>query len=130
MEENGLTISNTQFLLHNRWLYTWTSPNESVRNQTNYILIQKRWEYSIRNCRSYTGTDISSDHELLMANMTIKMKRTLKSAETERFNIDCDMSKYTIEVKNKFQVFEKLQLEETIQEKTMDKMENGNPKMD
>lgn len=66
--------------------------------------------------------------------MTIKMKRTLKSDETKRLNFGCDkcdISTHAIGVKNKLQVFEKLQLYETIQEKNNKQNGEGQPqKMD
>lgn len=117
VEENGLTISNTQFLLYNRWLCNWTSLNKSVRTQTDYILIQKRWKSSIKKCRTYTGTKINSDHE------TPYIKYDDQDEENSQISWNWTLQfwpwhvKNATEVMNKFQVFEKLQLEETIQKK-------------
>ena len=37
-QENALVIANTLFQQHKRRLYTWTSPDGQLQNQTDYIL--------------------------------------------------------------------------------------------
>ena len=39
--------TNTLFQQHERWLYTWTSPNGQYWNQIDYILNSQRW----RSCK-------------------------------------------------------------------------------
>ena len=53
-QENALVIANTLFQQHNRWLYTWTSPDAQHRNQIDYILCSQRWRSSIR--KNKTGS--------------------------------------------------------------------------
>ena len=65
---------HTQFPLHNRRLYTWTSSNKLARNEIDYILINERWKFSIQKCRTCTGADLSTDHELLVAKLALKLK--------------------------------------------------------
>ena len=47
-KENNLVIGNTLFKEHPRRTFPWTSPDGQTRNQTDYILIQKRWKISMR----------------------------------------------------------------------------------
>ena len=37
-QKNALVIANTLFQQHNRWPYTWTSPDGEYQNQMDYIL--------------------------------------------------------------------------------------------
>jgi len=41
-QENELVIANTFFQQQKRRLYTWTSPDDQYRNQTDYILCSQR----------------------------------------------------------------------------------------
>jgi len=43
------------------------------------VLIDKRWKTAVRNCRTYQGADISSDHSLVMCKLQLRlMCRKLK----------------------------------------------------
>ena len=46
-QDNALVIANTLFKQHKRRLYTWTSPDDQYRNQSDYILCSQRWRSSI-----------------------------------------------------------------------------------
>ena len=45
-QDNALVKANTLFQQHKRRLYTWTSPDDQHRNQTDYILCSQRWRSS------------------------------------------------------------------------------------
>ena len=47
-QQNALVIANTLLQQHKRRLYTWTSPDDQHRNQTDYILCFQRWRNSIQ----------------------------------------------------------------------------------
>ena len=49
-QENTLVIANTFFQQHKRRLYTWTSPDDQYRNQTDYIFLWPKME------KLYTGS--------------------------------------------------------------------------
>ena len=66
-QENALVITNTLFQQHKRRLYTWTSPDDQYRNQTDYILCSLRWRSSIQSAKTRPGADCGSDHGLLIA---------------------------------------------------------------
>ena len=46
-------------------------PDGIHKNLTDLILIDKRWKSTVRNCRTYQGADISSDHNLVMRKVQI-----------------------------------------------------------
>ena len=60
--EKNLAIANTYFQHPDRLLYTWKSPGDVFRNQIDYILIRKRHRNSVKQCKTYPGADIASDH--------------------------------------------------------------------
>lgn len=58
VEENELVVLNTQFKMHPRNLYTWISPlskaERIIRNQIDYILINKRFRNSCTRVRTFS----------------------------------------------------------------------------
>lgn len=80
-QEKDMVITNTWFKLPKRRLYTWISPAESdtqepVRNQIDYILINKRFRNCIKSVTTYPGSDAESDHVPLVTNLKLKLKVT------------------------------------------------------
>lgn len=86
--ENGFVVSNTLFENHKRRRYTWTSPLDGNRYQIDYILVQKRYRNCVKNARSYPGADICSDHNLVLAEVCVRLKRTAKGKKKEEIDID------------------------------------------
>ncbi|KAI5707314.1 hypothetical protein M8J77_000030 [Diaphorina citri] len=76
---------NTFFKLPKRRLYTWKSPVDNphniVRNQIDYIIINKRYKNSITSTKTLPGADVASDHVLLMCELKLRLKR-VKSNNT------------------------------------------------
>ena len=77
-------IANTLFQQHNRRLYTWTSPDGQHQNQIDYILCSLRWRISIQSAKTRPGADCGSDHKLLLAKFTLKLKKVGKTTRTFR----------------------------------------------
>lgn len=77
--EEQLVVTNTFYDLPPRRLYTWKSPQDTpdhtVRNQIDYILINKRFRNSITSVKAYPGSDINSDHNPLIAKMKLSLKK-------------------------------------------------------
>ena len=76
-QEQSLTIANTLFEHHNRRLYTWKSPGDRYRNQIDYIMVRSRWKSGIRKCSIYPGADCGSDHQLLVMQFKVRLKRII-----------------------------------------------------
>ena len=51
------------------------------------MLIENRWKTSIRNCRTYQGADIASDHSLVMAKLQLRLKRNKRCTRTVKPDI-------------------------------------------
>ena len=45
----------------------WTSPDGRTQNQTDHILIDRRWHLSILDVQSFRGADYDTDHYLVVA---------------------------------------------------------------
>ena len=74
-QENALVIANTLFQQHKRRPYTWTSPDGQQQNQIDYIVCSQRWRSSIQSAKTRLGADCGSDHELLIANIRLELKK-------------------------------------------------------
>ena len=74
-------IMNTWFQHHKRHLYTWKSPGDGVRNQIDYITINKRFRNSILQVNGYPVVDNGSDHVPIVAILRMKL-RMLKQKES------------------------------------------------
>ncbi len=68
-------IMNTWFQHHKRHLYTWKSPGDGVRNQIDYITINKRFRNSILQVKGHPGADGGSDHVPIVATMRLKLRK-------------------------------------------------------
>ena len=101
-QENAVVITNTLFQQHKRRLYTWTSPDGQHQNQTDYILCSQRRRSSTRSTKTRLGADCGSDHELLKAKFTLKLKKVRKTTRPFRYDLNQIPYDYTVEVRNRF----------------------------
>ena len=99
---NELVVANTLFQQHPRRLYTWISPNGKVRNQIDFILIKKRWKSSVKVAKTLPGADVGSDHQLLIANIRVKLKKVETCLRAKRFDLGCIDDHYRVATKNRF----------------------------
>ncbi|XP_050513133.1 uncharacterized protein LOC126888800 [Diabrotica virgifera virgifera] len=90
--EEDFTIANTWFRLSPRRLYTWKSPadtaNNMIRNQIDFILINKRFKNSLTSVKTYPGADVSSDHNQLVGQVELKLKKFIKSKPKQNLDYD------------------------------------------
>ena len=86
--ENNQIIMNTWFQHHSRRLWTWKSPGENVKNQTDYITICKRHMNAVRQVKCYPGADCGSVHSLLAFWINTKLKKLIKHTETWKYDFN------------------------------------------
>jgi hypothetical protein len=100
----------------NIFKYTSTSPDEKTHNQTDHVLIERRWHSSIPNVRSCRGTDCDTDHYLVAAKVREKLavsKQAAQNSYVERLNLRKlnaleVLKNYQIKISNRFAALENL----------------------
>ena len=73
-QRNKLVVTNTWFKRHKRRLYTWKKPGDGQRYQIDYILVKQRFRNSVKSAGTLNGADINSDHNLVVADISTRMK--------------------------------------------------------
>ena len=58
---------------------------------------------SVQSAKTRLGADCSSDHELLIVNFRLKLKKVGKSTRPFRYDLNKIPYDYTVEVRNSFQ---------------------------
>ena len=94
-------IANTLFQQHKRRLYTWTSPDCQYQNQIDYILCSQRWRSSIQSANTRLGVACGSDHDILIAEFRLKLKKVGKATRPFRYELNQIPYDYTVEVTNR-----------------------------
>lgn len=87
-QEENFVVINTFFELDPRKLYTWTSP-KFYKNQIDYILVNQRFRNIFKSVKSITSKKIQSfsDHNLLLANIKIRLKTIRKKTNSDKIDI-------------------------------------------
>ena len=98
--EHAENIGNTLFQQH-RPFYTWSSPDGQYQNQTDYSLCSQGWRSSIQSANTRPGSDCSSDHEFLIANIRLKLKKVGKTSRPFGYDLHQIPYDYTVEVMNR-----------------------------
>jgi hypothetical protein len=110
----NLVVKSTMFPHRNIHKYTWTSPDGQSHNQTDHVLIDRRWHSSILDVRSFRGADCDTDLYLVVANVRERLpvrKQAAHKFDGERFNLrklnDLEVRKeYQIEIINSYAALE------------------------
>ena len=64
--------------------------------------MQSRWRSPIQSAKTRPGADCGSDHELLIAKFTLKLKKVGKTARPLRYDLNQNPYDYTVKVRNRF----------------------------
>jgi hypothetical protein len=76
--EQEMIICNTRFQQKDCRKWTWLSPDGKHTNMIDMVLVERRWKTAVRNCRTYQGADIASDHSLVLCNVKMRLKNACK----------------------------------------------------
>ena len=85
---NKLVITNTYFKHRVSHRTTWISPNNTQKNQIDFILIRRNKEIRLKNSRSYGGMHTSSDHKLVLLQCYFKWPYTKKEKQEAVINLE------------------------------------------
>ncbi|VVC34371.1 Endonuclease/exonuclease/phosphatase,Reverse transcriptase domain [Cinara cedri] len=112
---NNIVVRSTTFPHKNIHRATWKSPDGNMLNQIVHILIENRFQSSIKNIRSYRGAD--TDHFLLISKFKLKLQgmKSLKERKIKKYvdsidthlkdrrtgNIETDWNKINLVIKEK-----------------------------
>ena len=92
-------------------LWTFEYPN-GHRAQLDYILFRRKWQNSIKDCRSFSSfSTVGSDHHIVSAKVKLSLrvsKKTpgdpMKSIDWKKVSLDKKLSsEYAVSVYNRFQ---------------------------
>jgi len=59
-------------------------PRGGNRYQLDYILVRKRYKNQIKHSKSYPGPDIDSDHNLVIMENRLCLKKSVRNQETKK----------------------------------------------
>ena len=87
---NNLYVSNTRFKHKPSRKWTWESPNGRDKNMIDMILVSKSWMSSIQGCRSFPGADLATDHNLVICNLKLHLKKLQapKPGKLKKFDLE------------------------------------------
>ena len=71
-----------------RFVRTQTSPDGQYWHQIDYILCSQRWRSSIQSAKTRPGANFHSDHELLIANFRLNLKKGGKTTRPFRYDLN------------------------------------------
>jgi exonuclease III len=90
-KRHKLFITNTWFQQRRSAQYTWRSEHENVadqiRNQIDYVLVDKRFRNGILNSKTMPGADCQTDHNPVIITVKIRLQRLRKGRRVARWNI-------------------------------------------
>jgi len=103
-----MVVANTLFSQPKRRRYTWIKPGDTGRYQIDYILVRSRYRNSVKNCHSYPGADVYTDHILVAMKCRTKLKKVQGRKKIRKWDLerlsgpDCEQfqEEITIDVKD------------------------------
>ena len=108
-ESNRLVVGSTLFQHRDIYKITWISPDGNTLAQLDHILINSKWRSSLCDVRVYRGAECGSDHNLVVSEIKLKLRKTrkgqLRGRRIDSFKLrDHSMKeKFKVELKNRFQ---------------------------
>ena len=70
--------------------------------QIDYIICSQRWRSSIQSAKTRPGADCGTDHEFLIAELRMKLRKIGKTARLFRYDLNQIHNYYIVEVRHRF----------------------------
>ena len=83
-------------------LLSTTQENGWHQIQIDYILCSQRWRSSIQSDKTRSVADCGSDHDLLITEFRLKLKKVEKTTRPFRYDLNQIPYDYAVEVRNRF----------------------------
>ena len=103
---NNLAVVTTMFKHKDIHLQMWTSPNGQHRNQIDHEAVNVKYKRSVLNARVFRGTNVESDHNLVVNRAKLKLHKTSARYETCKLKSKEIAERFRIELRNRFSVLE------------------------
>ena len=120
--QNSLVIRGSVFEHRRIHKATWRSPDHVTENQIDHACICRKFRRSLQDVRVKRGTDVASDHHMVLATLKLRLKRhkSPTTATRTRYNVDLlsdkeTADKFKINLANRYQVLQQLYDDENIQ---------------
>src|SRR5688572_14581423 len=68
--------------------HTRTSPDGETKNQTDFVLVDKRFRNGVKNSKVMPAAQCESDHNLVIATIKTRIQNLKKSKKTVKLNIN------------------------------------------
>ncbi len=113
-ESHKLRPAFSRFKHNRQRLWTREHPDKTEKEnqskrynlaQLDHVLINSKWDNSLRNCRAYSSINSKSDHRIVCTKLTICLRTRQKMAlkfHCELLKDETTRTKYDIELRNKF----------------------------
>ena len=108
-QEANLVIANSRFQKKPGKLFTFVSEMNGRKSQIDYILINRKWKNSLKDCEAYSSfASVRSDHRVLSAKLRLSLRT--KAATSKRENYDWSVLKsnerlqelYSVQLHNRY----------------------------
>ena len=75
VQENGLIVTITSFQKKEGKLWTFISDMSGHKSQVDFILVNKKWKNSVKNCETYNSfSSMGSDHRIVTAKVKLSLR--------------------------------------------------------
>ena len=98
-----MLITNTMFQHNPRHPYTWSSPDLETRNQIDFIIVSQKRRGCVKNVRTRPGADCNSDHQLLVADIKLGLRKMVQSLQPRRVDYQTLDNNYKVKISNRFE---------------------------
>ena len=94
---------------------TWRSPDQRMVSQIDHVIVNQKWRRSLQDVKANRGADIGSDHVLVVASVSLKLRKTKREEErqqrfdTAKLKNSNTEKAFKLELKNRFHVLQEEQ---------------------
>ena len=82
--ERRLSIGGNLFIYRDIHKITWKWPDRRTVSQIDNVIINQKWRRSLQDVKANRGADIGSDHVLVVATVSLKLRKTKRGEERQQ----------------------------------------------